>query len=155
MPEENIFKKIFKGRVIIVGIGNILRGDDALGPALIKKLTQKSKITCFDVGVSPENYIGRITREGPDTILIIDALHLNMPCGKYAILEPSQIADSGFATHDISPAMFLELLKAKTNADIYFLGIQPKDISLGKGLSKEVKSTLSSLFKLIMETQYA
>ncbi|MBP7087992.1 MAG: hydrogenase 3 maturation endopeptidase HyCI [Candidatus Omnitrophica bacterium] len=155
MLEKNIFKEILKGRVIIIGVGNILRGDDALGPIFIKKLTQKSKITCFDVGVSPENYIGKIARENPDTILIIDALYLNKPCGEYAILGPSEITNSGFTTHDISPAIFLELLKIKTNANIYFLGIQPKNTSFGEGLSQEVKSTISSLFKLIMEVQYA
>ena len=91
------FKNIFKGKVVILGIGNILRGDDGLGPVLIERLTlrlQKSanlkgniELVCFDAGTTPENYAGKIIKEKPGTILIVDALHLGKNPGDYEILK--------------------------------------------------------------------
>jgi len=48
-------KKRLGGRVVIVGIGNVLRGDDGAGPELIEQLknsklsTLKSKLSLIDV----------------------------------------------------------------------------------------------------------
>ncbi|HEB30892.1 MAG TPA: hydrogenase 3 maturation endopeptidase HyCI, partial [Spirochaetes bacterium] len=32
------FKEILKGKIVLFGIGNTLRGDDALGPMLVEML---------------------------------------------------------------------------------------------------------------------
>ena len=135
-----------------MGIGNPLRGDDGFGPALVERLQGKVKAVCIDAGNSPESYAGKITKENPDTILFIDAVHLDLPPGQYQILKPEEILKSGFTTHDISPRVFIEYLKSQTKADIYMLGVQPKDITLGDGMSKSVKKTLEEIEKLIMET---
>ena len=148
---ENIFKNIFKGKVVIVGIGNILRGDDGFGPALIKEIKDSQKITCLDAGSAPENYTGKIIKEKPDTILIVDAVHLGRNAGEYDILKSSEIIKSGFTTHDLSPRMFLDYLEKETNANIYLLGIQPQNISLGEKMSTPVKKTLEDLTNLIKE----
>ena len=139
---EDIFPKIFKGKTVIVGIGNTLRGDDGFGPALIKRLEGKVKATCIDAGSAPENYTGKIAREKPDTILIVDALDLGLAPGKHEILKKTEIVNMGLSTHDISPHMLIEYLESQTAADIYILGVQPKNLSFGEGMSPEVKETL-------------
>ena len=35
---KSVLKEIFKGKIVIVGVGNTLRGDDGFGPMLIEKL---------------------------------------------------------------------------------------------------------------------
>jgi hydrogenase 3 maturation protease len=152
---KNIFQNILKGKVVIVGIGNSLRRDDGFGPALIEKITPllrvETRFVCLDTGSAPENYIGKIIKEKPDTILLVDAVHLGLSPGEYDILKPEEIIKSGFTTHDISPAMFIEHLEQGTNTDIYFLGVQPKDVSFGEEMSEPVKETLEKITEQIIK----
>ena len=74
---ESKFKDILKGNVVFVGVGNILRRDDAFGPVFIGELKTKVPAVCIDAGTTPENYTGKIIFETPDTIIIVDAAHLD------------------------------------------------------------------------------
>ncbi|MFC1632167.1 hydrogenase maturation peptidase HycI [Candidatus Omnitrophota bacterium] len=136
---------ILKGKTVIVGIGNTLRGDDGAGPALIAQVAGKVKAVCIDAGTSPENYAGKITQQAPDTILLVDALHLECEAGAYEILTKDEILNSGFSTHDLSPRMFIEYLEQQTQAEIYLLGIQPQTIAFGQEISPEVKQAIEQI----------
>ncbi len=146
---QNVFKNILKGKVVIVGIGNIMKADDAFGPFFIKKIKDKIAAVCIDAGTAPENYAGSIVKEKPDTVLIVDAVHLGLRSGEYRILNCSEILKSGFTTHDISPRMFIEYIKSQTNADIYILGVQPGSVSLGGDMSVNVRKTLEEIGEMI------
>jgi len=162
---KNILKDIFstkgtsasgrKQKVAIVGVGNIMRGDDGFGPALIERLNGKIKAVCIDVGSTPENYVGTIVKQNPDVILIVDIMHLDKAPGHYEVLKPEEVLKSGLTTHDISPRMFIEYLKTQTKADVYMLGVQPQSISLGDQMSDSVKRSLEELEALIKEIDNA
>ncbi|MBU1630420.1 MAG: hydrogenase 3 maturation endopeptidase HyCI, partial [Candidatus Omnitrophica bacterium] len=139
---KNNFKDILKGKVVIVGIGNILRGDDAFGPVFIEKIKEHIDAICIDAGNAPENYVGKIAKLKPDTILIVDAVHLDLKPGEYEILGKNDINKSGFTTHTLSPVMFIEYLEKEIDANIYILGIQPKNTSFGEEISGNVAETL-------------
>ena len=136
---------LLKGKVVIVGIGHPLRGDDGLGPALISRLKDRVRAVCLDAGSAPENYAGVVIREAPDTVLLIDAVHLERRPGAWEILEEEEIARSGLSTHDLSPKMFIEYLRARTRARIYLLGVQPQNLTLGDALSESVLKTLEEI----------
>ncbi|MFH1594658.1 MAG: hydrogenase 3 maturation endopeptidase HyCI [Candidatus Omnitrophota bacterium] len=141
-------KDILKGKVVIVGIGNVLKGDDGFGPALIERLnTTGVDATCIDAGTSLENYFGKIAKEDPDVILIVDAAHLELNPGECAILESEDILRSGLTTHDISPKMFIDYLKDHTRASVYMLGVQPESISLGDEMSATLGRSLGNIAK--------
>lgn len=145
----NLFKGILKGKAVIVGIGNIMRADDGAGPAIIEKLKGRLEAVCIDAGVALENFTGKIKKENPDTVLIIDALHLNKIPGEYEILREEDILKTGFSTHNISPHMFIEYLRNETKASIYVLGIQPESIFFKPGLSEKVKRAVEEIAKLL------
>ena len=70
MPEDNNSRKI-----IILGIGNESKGDDGVGPYIIKRLkifNKNPNLVLIDAGVVPENYIQKIINFNPETIIIID-----------------------------------------------------------------------------------
>ncbi len=136
---------LLKGKVVLVGIGHSLRGDDGLGPALIGRLKDHVGAVCLDAGSSPENYAGAVIREAPDTVLLIDAVHLKRPAGTWEILEEEEIARSGLSTHDLSPKMFIEYLKVRTRARIYLLGVQPGNLTFGDPISASVQKTLETI----------
>ena len=57
-------------KLCIVGIGNRMKGDDAAGPMLIDLLDGRTKATCIDAGVAPENYLEKIVAAKPDVVLL-------------------------------------------------------------------------------------
>ena len=146
---ENMFKDILKGKTVILGVGNTLRADDGAGCVLAQRLKGKTRALCIDAGSSPENFTGTIRKVDPDTILVVDAADLGKEPGAFALLEKDEIMTVGFTTHDLSPAMLMEYLKAQTKASIYLLGIQPASVEFGEGLSERVEETLEKVEGLI------
>ena len=140
-----------KGKVVIVGIGNVMKGDDGFGPALVEELRAGLNVPCIAAGSAPENYVGVIAKENPDTVLLCDAAHLGKDAGQYDILEEKEIIKSGFTTHDLSAGMFIEYLKKRTGANIYLFGIQPENITLGSDMSPKIKAALPDVARIIKE----
>jgi hydrogenase 3 maturation protease len=151
----NIFTQILKGKVVFLGVGNILRSDDGFGPALIEKLKGNTEAICIDAGTAPENYAGKIIKEKPDTIVIFDAAHLDLAPGEFDILKKDEIVRSGFTTHDQSPSMFIEYLENETEADIYMLAVQPENVSFGEEMSDSVQKAIEEIALLLKEKQSA
>ena len=141
--------------MIVVGIGNPLRGDDGFGPALVERLQGKVSMVCIDAGNAPENYLGRIVKEEPDTILLVDVAHLGLEPGQYRILQPDDILKCGLTTHDMSSRMLIEYLNNQTQADIFMLAVQPQNISLGEAMSERLNRTLDEIDLLIQEGIHA
>jgi len=143
--------RIFSGKVVFVGIGNILRGDDGFGPALIEKLKGKVPAVCIDAGSAPENYSGKIIKEAPDTVILVDIAHMGMKPGEYDVLKKDDILRSGFTTHDLSPNMFIEYLEKETGADIYMIAAQPENVAFGEHMSDSVKAALDEITALVVD----
>ncbi|KPJ86535.1 MAG: hypothetical protein AMS17_12125 [Spirochaetes bacterium DG_61] len=146
---ENPFTPILKGKILIFGIGNILRGDDGLGPMLIENLKGKVRALCLDGGSAPENFLGKIINERPDTILIIDALHMGERPGEFKIIKPGELQGTGFTTHTIPLRILIEYLKSELESNIFILGVQPSSVQMGLPLSDAVEHTIRSLESLI------
>lgn len=135
-----------KGKIAIIGIGNTLRSDDGIGALLAGRIKDKVRFLVFDAGVSPENYLGKITREEPDTVLIIDAVDFGGQPGEYALLEePDLKSPVLFATHNSPVALTMSYLQNTLKADIIALMIQPKSIAFGEALSPEMSAVLNEL----------
>ena len=143
--------QFFKGKVVFVGIGNPLRGDDGFGPALIERLQGQVKAVCLDAGTAPESYAGKIIKENPGTIVLADAVHLGLRPGECAILGKADILKTGFTTHDLSPAMLIQYLESQTAAGIYLLGVQPETVALGAEMSGPVSKALEGVTTMIKE----
>lgn len=150
---KDIFRR--KNRVVIVGIGNVMKSDDGFGVALVENLKDENGIFCINAGMSPENYTAEIVGKNPDVILLVDTIHIGCNPGGYEILTPEGIIKTGFTTHDMSLRMFIEYLQRRTKAEVYMLGVQPKDVSFGNNMSFEVVRTLKRISKMIVEDWHA
>jgi len=80
-------KSHLQGKIIILGIGNTLRSDDGAGSILANRIKDKVPFIVFDVGISPENYLDKIIKERPDTILIIDTGDFGGKPGELRVVE--------------------------------------------------------------------
>jgi len=146
---------VIKGKTVIIGIGNPLRGDDGFGPALVASIDGKVDALCIDAGTAPENYTGKIVKVDPDTLIIVDAVHLEKEVGAVKVLKGEEIESRGFTTHDLSPNMFMEYIKNNTRADIYLLGVQPGNLGFGSDMSDPVKKRLAELGAILKEVKNA
>jgi hydrogenase 3 maturation protease len=140
-------KERIKGKVTIVGMGNIMRGDDGLGPKLIEFLkNDKVNAKLFDCGTAPENYAIPILSTAADTIIFIDAADIGRSPGEIAVLDLDDISTVSFSTHCPSPRLFIDLLKTgKDDLNIFFISIQPRSTMLGAHLSGEIIASLELL----------
>ena len=153
--KSELKKRIVGKRVVLCGMGNTERGDDGFGIHLAQRLKGKIKSTpIFDCGTAPENYLGPIVKAEPQVLLMVDAANLGAEPGHTHIIEEDDIASLGLSTHDASLKLFITYLKDSLDGlDIFLLGVQPKDITYGSGMSGELNAHLEkidSMFKEIL-----
>ena len=148
MEDIELIKNNLKGRVLIVGIGNTMRGDDGAGPELIRRCRRlKVPYDTMDVGDTPENYVGKITKGNYDTIFLVDAVRMNKQPGNIKVLFADKISDTTTSTHNFSMKTYINYLTSSTNANVYLVGIQPKDTTFGSGISPEMLKTVDKIIK--------
>jgi len=140
-----------KGKVLLVGIGNVMRGDDGAGPKLIELLDGKVKAALLDVGEVPESYTGKILAAGADTVVLLDAADFGAEAGRWAILEPEEFADRALSTHQLSLRLFCRFIKENSSAEVLALGIQPAGIELGDPMSAVVNQSVHELAGILEE----
>ncbi|MEW6171320.1 MAG: hydrogenase 3 maturation endopeptidase HyCI [Candidatus Omnitrophota bacterium] len=136
-------------KTLILGIGNVLKGDDAAGSILAQRL--KAKINIIDAGITPENYAGKIVEFKPSYLWLIDAIDFKAKPGTWKIFKPEELFSQNlFFTHNYSLELFCDYIKKNIEVPIYILGIQPKSIKLGDKLSQEVESALLEIEKELL-----
>jgi len=143
-------KDRLQGKVSIVGIGNRLRNDDGVGPEIINRLKNPlPHLLLFDVGEVPENYLGKIVKQKPDTIVLIDAVDLGGPPGTIKIIEKDDIKDESLSTHNVSLNLVAKYLQKETSADVFLLGVQPKTTEFGREISQPVREGLEKIVRML------
>ncbi|MBM3235218.1 hydrogenase 3 maturation endopeptidase HyCI [Candidatus Poribacteria bacterium] len=145
-----LLKSRLKGKVLILGVGNPLRGDDGAGPHLIEQLNGKIDADLLDCGEVPENFLGKIVQLHPNTILIIETVHLGASPGAVAIIEADDIDRVSYSTHHASLRLSMNYLKNEIGAEVFVLGIQPKKTEFSMEVSDEVKETLAILKNILV-----
>ncbi len=75
----------------------------------------------------PENFTGKIRKENPSNIILIDACLMGLSPGDYKIVNEEDFANIGISTHSMSLSYFVKFLD---NDNILFIGIEPKSLEL-------------------------
>lgn len=151
--ELSKLKNRLQGKVSVVGIGNPLRGDDGIGPEIIKRLNNPlPRLLLFDVGETPENYLGRIVKQKPDTIVLIDAVDFGSSPGTIKIIEKGDIRNESLSTHNVSLNLVAKYLQKETSADVFLLGVQPKTTEFGREISQPVREGLEKIVRMLKRT---
>jgi hydrogenase 3 maturation protease len=144
--------KLCSSSTLILGIGNILKGDDGAGPLVCERLKEANiSAGLIDAGTVPENYIQRIIKKSPRTLIVIDAIDFGAEAGTIRILEPEQLNSLVISTHTLSPRLFVDMVRQSIQVDVYFLGIQPAQTQLGQPLSAAVNKAIDKLSAVLTE----
>ncbi len=75
----------------------------------------------------PENFTGKIRKENPSHIILVDACLMGLNPGDYKIVNKDDFADIGISTHSMSLSYFVKFLN---HDNILFIGIEPESLEL-------------------------
>ena len=146
-----------KSRIAIVGIGNVLRYDDAAGILVARKLltsrfiSDLNTVLILDAGHAPENRTADLRRFAPDVILLIDAADMNELPGTIRWIDMDELDGMSASTHTLPLSMLAKYLMLELNCKIALLGIQPKSNDVGEAVSSEVAEAIDVVVKTLSE----
>ncbi len=115
-------------RIAIFGIGNVLIGDDAVGPTVVSLLDAlydfPENVVVEDLGTPSLDLAGRLVEF--DAVLLVDAVSAQLPPGSIRMytLEEMLRHPPGLRLSPHDPSLKETLLT------VQFLGIGPKEIKL-------------------------
>jgi hydrogenase 3 maturation protease len=150
-------KKFLKNsdKLVILGIGNELRGDDFIGSLFARRFSklfnESNNIMVFDGGTVPENYTGAIKKENPTEIILIDAADMGKEAGYIRIIDQTEIANYHLSTHAMPLSFLVKYLEHSTKAKIILIGIQPKELELVGNISIEIKKSMEYLVDIFLK----
>ncbi len=153
-PELKKFLKGYK-KIVILGIGNEIKGDDALGPIITQKASQlfnkNENIVVFDGGTVPENYTGLIRKESPTHIILVDAVDMKKEPGYIRVVKKEEIANYNISTHAMPISFLIKYMETTVDAQIILVGIQPKSMGFAEEISKEVQKSIDEVVSTLDE----
>jgi len=134
-------------RVAVVGIGNTMRRDDAVGVETVKLLQSKvsPNVLLIEAETMPENYIDQIVSFRPSHVLILDSGLIGEKPGNAKLLAPTENMKAAVSSHMLPLQVFCAYMEKAINAEVLMLVIQPKDTEIGEGLTKELTNSAQKI----------
>ena len=131
-------------KLIVLGIGNEVKSDDGVGPLIIKKLKDENienkNLLFIDAKTVPENFTGKIRKEKPTHLILVDACLMDLQPGEMKIVNKYDFANIGISTHSMSLSFFVRFLEKDTKINIIFVGIEPETMDFGEVTPKVEKA---------------
>lgn len=139
-------------KILVLGLGNSLMTDDALGSravaALAEKFTFPPQVTVLDGGTLGLDLLPRL--EGVGRLLILDAIDMGAAPGTVFRLEGEEVprAFAGkLSVHQMGVQDLLAVaeLQGHLPSELVALGVQPGSIEIGLHLTPEVEAAFPEL----------
>lgn len=138
-----------RGRVVLVGIGNPLLGDDAAGCLVARGLANLPGIEVVESDDVPERDALRVADMAPDVVVLVDAVQMGAPPGSVAVLDPDALAGYTPTTHRVPLSLIAAFIHQASAADVFVLAIQPGRVAFGAGVSPEVARSVGTLVEMV------
>ncbi len=137
-------------RTVILGVGNPLQGDDAVGPSLVDLLHGRVEATLIYGGEVPENYLSSIQAAQPEVVLIVVALELGAKPGSLAVMDADRLRAIENFTRNPGLAFLAVMIQDGTEAEVILVGIQPECTAFATEISPPVRQTMRSLEEMLV-----
>ena len=142
-------------KILVAGVGNVLRGDDGFGVAVAQNLIDSNKygseVTVFEAGIAGIALVQELM-SGYDLLIIADTVQRGGDPGTIYVIEPEvpeldekaayELHQSLADAHYSDPSKVLILAKALAvlPPKVFLIGCEPADYDeLGADLSPPVK----------------
>jgi hydrogenase 3 maturation protease len=149
---------------LVLGVGNVMKGDDGVGPYVASLLIANgcadtdafadgaSRILAIDCAMTPENYTSVVRRLHPDLLVIVDAAEMGLTVGECRRIPADRVGALGLSTHSMPLSLFMDYVRGMVHR-MMLIGVQPRTMALGEGLSPEVRRAGDELVSLLSEGQ--
>ncbi|AEH24332.1 hydrogenase 3 maturation endopeptidase HyCI [Pyrococcus yayanosii] len=140
------------GRVVICGMGNEMRGDDAFGLLVVEKLRELVKsrdILILNCGEVPESYTGKIASFKPDLVVFVDAVEFGGRHGDMIVADPEDTIGEAISTHGLPLRFLVQYLKERTGARFILIGCQPRFLGLFEEPSDVIRERAEQLARAL------
>jgi hydrogenase 3 maturation protease len=134
-------------RVAVVGVGHELRGDDAAGVALARRLRESSvpgSCLVIEAGSVPENFVGPLRHFQPHLVILVDAAQMGAEPGTLRWLPTSMASVLLSSTHGLPLNLLASYLEAELGCDVNILGIQPEAMPVALDLTPAVRQAVDT-----------
>lgn len=143
-------------RVVVCGVGNELRGDDAIGlyvAGRLSALRMPSFVTVVACGEVPENYLSEVVAHAPSHLILVDAAHAGLEPGTLVLVEGDEIQEHAISTHRLPLSLFCRMISSQMGGpvDIFILGVQVQSCGFGEALTPVVRDGADSLVAALAE----
>lgn len=144
-------------KILVAGVGNVLRRDDGFGPAVVARLGDLPPGTrVVETGIGGVALLQELLAEPLDGLVLVDAMDRGARPGTVFVVEPEvaeavHVADVHLANPErvLSMARTMGVLPAR----VAIVGCQPDETEeLGETLSPAVARALATGARLVHET---
>ena len=138
-------------RIVILGMGNELDGDDAAGIQVARRLqtilADTEDMLVIDGGNAPESYTGKIRQFMPDFVLLVDGADMDEEPGTVAWLDWEDTDGLSGSTHTLPLHVLSNYLVLEFGCQVALLGIQIQQLNmtLGNPLSPPVADAVNEI----------
>ena len=140
-------------KLIVLGVGNDLKCDDGVGPFIIKRLKEEDiedeNLIFINAETVPENFTGKLRKENPTHIIIVDACLMNGNPGDMQIVDKDDFSNIGISTHSMSLSYFVKYMEKDNDFKIIFVGIEPESLDYGENLTENVEKTAFDFINIL------
>ncbi|MGD9518109.1 MAG: hydrogenase maturation protease [Armatimonadota bacterium] len=142
-------------RIVVLGVGNELRSDDAVGVIVARRIADLSPMENVTV---VEGHTGGLNLlfdlEEADWAIIVDALDLGTQPGTVAVFEADEadvrVVERAASLHHVSLADVLELARLSgLTTRVTIVGVQPDSTLPGDRLSDAVANRVDELVDIV------
>lgn len=146
---------------LILGLGNSLRGDDGVGPAVIEKLRNHPdllpNVDLIDGGTGGLETV--VYLQNRHKVIIIDAADVDCPPGtwrRFTLAEAQLLMDAAQMRGTLHTVGLAEALTLAEALDIMpetliIFGVQPEHVDWVEGLSTAVAECISDLCSQVLK----
>ena len=134
-------------RLAVLGVGSVLRADDAAGMEVVRILGERYPCARPDVRLyggktAPENFSGSILRFAPTHLLIVDAADVGLFPGEFADIAPEDVGGPSYCSHMLPIKLMIDYLVQGTGMQVTLLGIQYRTLAFDGAMSPEVQAAV-------------
>lgn len=149
-----------KIKVKVIGMGNVLMGDDGVGPYVIQVMEaayrHSDEASLVDIGTPGLNLVPYLT--GARRVVIIDTVRSEGNPGEIRLYHRDQILAARLqprlGPHDsgVREALLALELSGGGPKEVLLIGVIPEQVSTGPGLGSAVRRAVPSVIDAVLET---
>lgn len=143
--------------ILVIGVGNPLRGDDAVGPAVLEALSQESLpqgVVLHNIGGDAADLIDLL--EDGRAAVIVDAVAADEEVGKVLTIDcvqplPQQQFLSSSHAFGVAEGVELARTLGQLPSPCFIVGITANKWAMGGGLSQPMKEAVPRAVAVVKE----